>query len=155
MVASKDQGLLVQCCLCGLKRYMTHSYNKQSPSNSHNLLQNLKPHKERGSPEFQESKSNLPSTGCPSVRFLTAHSPPSLFTGALAAVPSPPPPQRESTVKGMNYLVSAGAVGDGSAATTPPVGNVAGARLRGQALRRALHGRNRQPTSLVLFLRGL
>jgi len=39
----------------------------------------------------------------------------------------------------MTYLVGAGAVGDGSAAAAPPVGDAAEARLRGQPLRRALH----------------
>jgi hypothetical protein len=38
--------------------------------------------------------------------------------------------------------VGAGAVGDGPATSAPPVGAAAGARLRGQPPRCALHGRN-------------
>jgi hypothetical protein len=61
--------------------------------------------------------------------------------------------KRKSSVNGMTYLVDAGAVGDGSAAAAPPIGDAAGARLRGQSLRRALHRRNRKPTQSACLFR--
>ena len=101
------------------------------PCKSNNFLQNFRSQRQEPpqtpSPplEFQQSKSNSSSTDRRSTRFQLP--------------PLQNPRLRESRVNGVTDLVGAGAVGDGSAAAAPPVGDAAEARLRGQPLRRALH----------------